>query len=39
VYLSDYDEYHELYLPDLNPKTVKQAADELLENRKALSEL
>jgi len=37
VYFPDFDEIHELRVPNLKPETVKVAAETLLEQREALA--
>lgn len=39
VYLVEFDEYHELQVPDLTEKTVKAACDKLVADRKKLATL
>jgi hypothetical protein len=39
VNLPEFDEVHELRVPDLKPETVKRAAEELYQQRKALAGL
>lgn len=39
VTLTQFDEVHQVMVPNLNPETVKSAVQTLVTNRKALSQL
>ena len=39
VYLSEWDETHDIFVDQLDPKVAQKAIDKLIENRQAISSL